>query len=168
MTLADTKGRGVDRITTRGAVVDGREYELDCVIYATGFTVGVLPYESGEYTVVGRGGVDLATHWGRGSRDDEPPGAHRAGRRGGLHLRRLPAGHEGRRRRRQEWAACYDDSLVRVAGRWPIGRRACRITWRCRFRLPAGEVAEREAERATQQVEQLAADGALAFLAAEG
>ena len=34
--LVDTHGRGVERITERGVVVDGHEYELDCLIYATG------------------------------------------------------------------------------------------------------------------------------------
>src|SRR3546814_2137337 len=38
--LIDTDGRGVDRITETGVVVDGTEYELDCLIYATGFEVG--------------------------------------------------------------------------------------------------------------------------------
>ena len=35
--LVDTHGQGVERITEKGVVVDGREYELDCLIYATGF-----------------------------------------------------------------------------------------------------------------------------------
>ena len=63
VTLVDTRGRGVDRITPTGAVVDGTEYELDCLIYATGFTVGVPPWEGGEFTVTGRDGLDMATHW---------------------------------------------------------------------------------------------------------
>jgi cyclohexanone monooxygenase len=40
VTLVDTKGRGVERITEKGAVVAGVEYPLDCLIYATGFEVG--------------------------------------------------------------------------------------------------------------------------------
>ena len=40
VTLVDTHGRGVERITAAGAVVDGAEYELDCLIFATGFEVG--------------------------------------------------------------------------------------------------------------------------------
>ena len=35
--LVDTKGQGVDAITEKGVVVGGVEYELDCLIYATGF-----------------------------------------------------------------------------------------------------------------------------------
>ena len=37
VTLVDTKGKGVERVTENGFVVDGVEYELDCLIYATGF-----------------------------------------------------------------------------------------------------------------------------------
>jgi cyclohexanone monooxygenase len=40
VTLVDTSGKGVERITKNGVVVDGKEYELDCLIYATGFEVG--------------------------------------------------------------------------------------------------------------------------------
>ena len=40
VTLVDTQGRGVERITEKGVVVDGVEYEVDCIIYATGFEVG--------------------------------------------------------------------------------------------------------------------------------
>src|SRR3546814_5995217 len=37
VTLVDTAGKGVERVTTDGLVVDGRDYALDCIIYATGF-----------------------------------------------------------------------------------------------------------------------------------
>ncbi|OAL38437.1 hypothetical protein AYO20_02086 [Fonsecaea nubica] len=35
--LVDTKGRGIERATEKGVVANGQEYELDCLIYATGF-----------------------------------------------------------------------------------------------------------------------------------
>ena len=38
--LVDTKGKGVERITPKGLVANGREYEVDCLIFATGFEVG--------------------------------------------------------------------------------------------------------------------------------
>ena len=38
--LIDTDGQGVERITTTGVVVAGVEYELDCIIFASGFEVG--------------------------------------------------------------------------------------------------------------------------------
>src|SRR2546421_30028 len=40
--LVDTDGKGVARITAAGVIVAGREYELDCVIYGSGFGFGTL------------------------------------------------------------------------------------------------------------------------------
>jgi cation diffusion facilitator CzcD-associated flavoprotein CzcO len=40
VTLVDTQGKGVERATEKGVVVDGVEYPLDCLIFATGFEVG--------------------------------------------------------------------------------------------------------------------------------
>jgi cyclohexanone monooxygenase len=40
VTLVDTDGQGVERITPKGVVANGVEYELDCLIYATGFEFG--------------------------------------------------------------------------------------------------------------------------------
>jgi cyclohexanone monooxygenase len=65
VTLVDTQGRGVDRITPAGVVANGTEYELDCLVYATGFSVGIPPYEAGEFQVIGRHGADMATEWSR-------------------------------------------------------------------------------------------------------
>ncbi len=38
--LIDTDGQGVERITPTGVVVAGKEYPVDCIIYASGFEVG--------------------------------------------------------------------------------------------------------------------------------
>ncbi len=68
VTLVDTDGRGVERITPKGAVVAGEEYELDCLIYATGFDfMTEYASESGIH-VTGRNGVSLDDHWNRGAR----------------------------------------------------------------------------------------------------
>ena len=40
VTLVDTLGKGVDCITPKGVKVQGEEYALDCLVYATGFEVG--------------------------------------------------------------------------------------------------------------------------------
>jgi cyclohexanone monooxygenase len=40
VTLVDTQGRGVERITENAIVANGQTYEIDCLIYATGFEVG--------------------------------------------------------------------------------------------------------------------------------
>jgi len=66
--LVDTQGKGVERITERGAVVDGREYELDCVIFATGFEVGTDYARRSGYEVRGRDGVTLTEKWRDGVR----------------------------------------------------------------------------------------------------
>jgi cyclohexanone monooxygenase len=63
VTLVDTKGRGVERITKRGVVVDGKEYELDCLIYATGFEVGTDYSRRAGCNIVGRNDLTLTEKW---------------------------------------------------------------------------------------------------------
>ena len=63
VTLVDTDGRGVDRITERGVVVGETEFELDCLIYATGFEVGTDYTRRSGYEVIGRDGVTLSGKW---------------------------------------------------------------------------------------------------------
>ena len=60
VTLVDTKGKGVDRITETGVVVDGREYEVDCLIFATGFEVGTGYTRRAGYEIIGRDGLKLS------------------------------------------------------------------------------------------------------------
>src|SRR5690606_1062278 len=66
--LVDTDGKGVERITARGAVVAGKEYELDCLIYASGFEVGTPFTRRAGYDLVGRDGVTLSQRWAEGMR----------------------------------------------------------------------------------------------------
>ncbi|WP_328436473.1 NAD(P)/FAD-dependent oxidoreductase [Streptomyces sp. NBC_00444] len=67
VTLVDTAdSHGVERITEGGVVVGGREYEVDCIIFATGFDVGVSGVFSGRLPVHGRGGVTLTEAWRQG------------------------------------------------------------------------------------------------------
>jgi cation diffusion facilitator CzcD-associated flavoprotein CzcO len=66
--LVDTDGKGVERITETGVVVAGREYEVDCIIYASGFEVGTaLTWRTG-YDVTGRDGIRLSEYWADGMR----------------------------------------------------------------------------------------------------
>ncbi|TDD46613.1 NAD(P)/FAD-dependent oxidoreductase [Nonomuraea terrae] len=66
--LVDTDGKGVERITEKGVVAAGREYEVDCVIYASGFEVGTDYTRRAGYDLVGRGGLRLSEHWADGMR----------------------------------------------------------------------------------------------------
>lgn len=64
VTLVDTADtHGVERITTDAVVVGGVEYEVDCIIFATGFEVGVSGVMSGRLPVYGRDGVSLLESW---------------------------------------------------------------------------------------------------------
>ncbi|NUP66136.1 MAG: NAD(P)/FAD-dependent oxidoreductase [Nonomuraea sp.] len=66
--LVDTDGRGVERITERGVVAAGVEYEVDCVIYASGFEVTTDYTRRAGYEVTGRDGVTLTGRWAGGMR----------------------------------------------------------------------------------------------------
>jgi cyclohexanone monooxygenase len=68
VTLVDTNGRGVEGLTERGVVANGREYEVDCLIFATGFEVGTAYTRRAGYEIVGRGGQTLSDHWSDGLR----------------------------------------------------------------------------------------------------
>jgi cation diffusion facilitator CzcD-associated flavoprotein CzcO len=68
VTLVDTNGRGVDRLTERGVVANSREYEVDCLIFATGFEVSTSYTRRAGYDIVGRGGRTLSEHWSDGLR----------------------------------------------------------------------------------------------------
>ena len=74
--LVDTDGRGVERITEHGLVVDGVEYEVDCIIYSTGFEVGTSYTRRSGYDVIGRGGRCLSDHWRDGTRTLHGMGSH--------------------------------------------------------------------------------------------
>jgi cation diffusion facilitator CzcD-associated flavoprotein CzcO len=66
--LVDTDGKGVERITPTGVVVASKEYEVDCIIYASGFEVGTDFTRRAGFDVVGRDGQTLTEHWGDGMR----------------------------------------------------------------------------------------------------
>jgi cation diffusion facilitator CzcD-associated flavoprotein CzcO len=66
VTLVDTQGMGVERISEDAAFANGQEYKLDCLIYATGFDLS--PYEKGTaIPVIGRGGETMADKWKDGA-----------------------------------------------------------------------------------------------------
>ncbi len=66
--LIDTDGQGVERITETGFVVGGREYEVDCIIYASGFEVGTDHTRRAGFDMTGRDGLKLSEAWADGMR----------------------------------------------------------------------------------------------------
>lgn len=77
--LVDTDGRGIDEITEKGIIANGTEYELDCIIFATGFEVGTEYTRRAGYDLEGRDGIKLSEKWADGMRT-----LH------GLHTRNFP------------------------------------------------------------------------------
>jgi cation diffusion facilitator CzcD-associated flavoprotein CzcO len=68
VTLVDTDGKGVERLTETAVVANGRGYEVDCLIFATGFEVGTAYTRRSGYDVIGRDGCKLSDHWRDGLR----------------------------------------------------------------------------------------------------
>ncbi|MDE2378546.1 NAD(P)/FAD-dependent oxidoreductase [Bradyrhizobium sp.] len=66
--LIDTDGKGVERINEKGVVVAGKQYDLDCIIYASGFEVGTDYKRRAGFDLTGRGGLKLSDYWSEGMR----------------------------------------------------------------------------------------------------
>ena len=64
--LIDTDGVGVERFTQAGLVANGQEFELDCVIFATGFEVGTDYTRRSGYDLIGHNGQSLKDKWADG------------------------------------------------------------------------------------------------------
>jgi cyclohexanone monooxygenase len=67
VTLVDTDGKGVERITLGSVIAAGREVPLDCLIYATGFEVGTEYTRRAGYEIHGRDGRTLTEKWRDGA-----------------------------------------------------------------------------------------------------
>ena len=74
--LVDTDGKGVERITEKGLLVNGLEYEVDCIIFSTGFEVGTSYTRRAGYDVEGRDGIRLSEYWREGTRTLHGMGSH--------------------------------------------------------------------------------------------
>jgi cyclohexanone monooxygenase len=68
VTLVDTGGKGVERVTPKGVVAGGVEYPVDCLIYATGFEVGTDFTRRAGCEIYGRDGLSLREKWAGGLR----------------------------------------------------------------------------------------------------
>jgi cation diffusion facilitator CzcD-associated flavoprotein CzcO len=60
---------GIEEVTEDALVVNGREFPVDCIVYATGFEGEVTPFfRRAGHEIVGRDGVVLAEKWADGPR----------------------------------------------------------------------------------------------------
>jgi cation diffusion facilitator CzcD-associated flavoprotein CzcO len=66
--LIDTDGKGVESITSTGVVANGKEYPVDCIIFATGFEVGTEYTRRAGYDVIGKDNLSLTEKWADGMR----------------------------------------------------------------------------------------------------
>ena len=66
--LIDTDGKGVERIDATGVWVNGEHYELDCLIFASGFEVGTSFERRSGFETTGRDGLTLSEYWEDGMR----------------------------------------------------------------------------------------------------
>ncbi|MEZ5376823.1 MAG: NAD(P)/FAD-dependent oxidoreductase [Acidimicrobiales bacterium] len=67
VTLVDVSdAKGVERITERGVVAGGEEYEVDLIVYATGFEISSEFRRRLGIEVNGRDGLSLFDHWSDG------------------------------------------------------------------------------------------------------
>ena len=65
VTLVDVSAtKGVERLTAKGIVADGVEYEVDCVVFASGFEISTeMKRRFAIDRIVGRDGLSLFDHW---------------------------------------------------------------------------------------------------------
>ena len=69
VTLVDTsETKGVERITAEGIETGGKSYEVDCIIFATGFEVGTAYTRRSGFEIYGQGGQSLTEYWADGLR----------------------------------------------------------------------------------------------------
>lgn len=66
--LVHTDGQGVSEITETGLIANGKEYDVDCIVYASGFEVGSEYTERAGFDPIGRDGLSLSKAWENGMR----------------------------------------------------------------------------------------------------
>ena len=66
VTLVDTDGQGVEAFTEKGVVANGQEFEVDCIVFATGFEVGTDYSRRAGYSITGIDGLTISDKWADG------------------------------------------------------------------------------------------------------
>ena len=66
VTLVDTDGKGVEAFTEKGVVANGQEFEVDCIVFATGFEVGTDYSRRAGYSITGIDGLTISDKWADG------------------------------------------------------------------------------------------------------
>jgi len=67
VTLIDTNGKGLDRITADSIIVGEQSYPVDIIIFATGYRApfGGTPADKANLTITGREGISMTDEWAR-------------------------------------------------------------------------------------------------------
>jgi cyclohexanone monooxygenase len=65
--LIDTKGKGVSHLTEGGIVANDEEFEIDCLIYATGFELANDWSHKTGIEIFGRDGMTITEKWSDGA-----------------------------------------------------------------------------------------------------
>ncbi len=68
--------KGVERIVAEGVVANGKTYQVDCIIYATGFEITTSAHRRVDFDTIGRNGLSLYDHWREGFRTLHGLSAH--------------------------------------------------------------------------------------------
>ena len=63
-----SKTKGVERITEKGFVANGKEYEVDCIVYASGFEITSSYQRRIGIPIYGLEGESIYEHWNEGMR----------------------------------------------------------------------------------------------------
>jgi cyclohexanone monooxygenase len=63
-----SEAQGVERITEKGLIANGKEYEVDCIIYASGFEISADFRRRIGFEIQGRGGLSIYDYWKDGFR----------------------------------------------------------------------------------------------------
>ncbi|TID23325.1 phenylacetone monooxygenase [Venturia nashicola] len=64
--LVHTDGRGVDSIDETGIIANGQHYDLDCIIYSTGYEYGTAYTRRSNFSITGRNGLTIDEKWSEG------------------------------------------------------------------------------------------------------